>query len=180
MQLSPVSERALLSWLESQASPSVLSCKRNMWAKMSTEHWWSGTDRGNWSTRRKTSPTLNLTDLTLIDLGSNAGLCGEKPATDRLRHATVSFFFSFGATPPPPLGTSFTRFLDHTQRRTTVGRTPLDAWSARLRPLLTHTTLTTDRYRCPRWDSNPHSHSNRAALDPRLRLRGHWDWTTVF
>jgi hypothetical protein len=26
---------------------------------------------------------------------------------------------------------SFTRFLDHTQRRTTVGRTPLDVWSAR-------------------------------------------------
>ena len=25
----------------------------------------------------------------------------------------------------------FTRFLDHTQRRTTVGRTPLDAWSVR-------------------------------------------------
>jgi hypothetical protein len=26
---------------------------------------------------------------------------------------------------------SFTRFLDHTQRRTTFGRTPLDKWSAR-------------------------------------------------
>ena len=26
---------------------------------------------------------------------------------------------------------SFTRFLNHTQRRITVGRTPLDAWSAR-------------------------------------------------
>jgi len=31
--------------------------------------------------------------------------------------------------------TSFTRFLDHTQRRTTVGRTPLDEWSARRRDL---------------------------------------------
>ena len=30
---------------------------------------------------------------------------------------------------------SFTRFLDHTQRRTTVGRTPLDGWSARRRDL---------------------------------------------
>jgi hypothetical protein len=32
--------------------------------------------------------------------------------------------------PPPPLqwarASSFTMFLDHTQRRTTVGRTPLD------------------------------------------------------
>ena len=30
---------------------------------------------------------------------------------------------------------SFTRFLDHTQRRTTVNRTPLDEWSARHRDL---------------------------------------------
>jgi len=33
------------------------------------------------------------------------------------------------------------KFLDHTQRRTTVGRTPLDEWSARRRDLYltTHT-----------------------------------------
>ena len=37
---------------------------------------------------------------------------------------------------------SFTRFLDHTQRRSTVGRTPLDEWSARRRDLYltTHST----------------------------------------
>ena len=37
---------------------------------------------------------------------------------------------------------SFTRFLDHTQRRITVGRTPLDEWSARRRDLYptTHNT----------------------------------------
>ena len=29
----------------------------------------------------------------------------------------------------------FTRFLDHTQRRTTVGRTPLNEWSVRRRDL---------------------------------------------
>ena len=36
----------------------------------------------------------------------------------------------------------FLRFLDHTQRRTTVGRTPLDEWSARRRDryLTTHNT----------------------------------------
>jgi hypothetical protein len=52
---------------------------------------------------------------------------------------------------------SFTRFLDNTQRRATVGRTPLDVWSARRRDLYlaTHTTLTTDKCPCPRWDSNP-------------------------
>ena len=41
-----------------------------------------------------------------------------------------SFLFVFGETAPPQcaMASSFTRFLDHTQRRTTVGRTPLDEW----------------------------------------------------
>jgi len=40
------------------------------------------------------------------------------------------------------MASSFTRFLDHTQRRITVGRTPLDEWSARRRDLYltTHNT----------------------------------------
>jgi len=48
--------------------------------------------------------------------------------------------------------------LDHTQRHTTVGKTPLDKWSARRRDLYPqHTTLTRDRHPFPRWDSNPRS-----------------------
>ena len=109
----------------------------------------------------------------------------------------------------------FLMFLDHTQRRTTVGRTRLDEWSARHRDLyLTthdthnrqismppvgiepkisagerpaavgllwtsdqhvaetstwqHTTLTTDKYPCPRWDSNPRSQQVSG-----LRLHGY-------
>ena len=47
--------------------------------------------------------------------------------------------------PSPPQwdrASSFTRFLDHTQRRTTSGKTPLDGWSARRRDLYltTHNT----------------------------------------
>jgi len=40
------------------------------------------------------------------------------------------------------MASSFLRFIDHTQRRTTVGRTPLDKWSARRRDLYltTHNT----------------------------------------
>ena len=40
------------------------------------------------------------------------------------------------------MASSFLRFLDHTQRRTTVGRTPLDEGSARRRDLYltTHNT----------------------------------------
>jgi len=44
--------------------------------------------------------------------------------------------FIFDATAPQWARTSsFTRFLDHTQRRTTFGRTPPDAWLARRRDL---------------------------------------------
>ena len=42
--------------------------------------------------------------------------------------------FVFGATVPIRLG-PHSQFLDHIQRRTTVGRTPLDEWSARRRDL---------------------------------------------
>jgi len=56
--------------------------------------------------------------------------------------------FVFDATAPQwARASSFLRFLDHTQRRTTVGRTPLDEWSARHRDLYlttnnTHNTQT--------------------------------------
>ena len=52
----------------------------------------------------------------------------------------------------------FLMFLDHTQRRTTFGRIPLDEWSARRRDLYltTHDTQT-DKYPCLLWDSNPRS-----------------------
>jgi len=46
--------------------------------------------------------------------------------------------FVFVATAPPPQlarASSFTTFLGHTQRRTTVGMTPLEEWSARRRDL---------------------------------------------
>ena len=52
----------------------------------------------------------------------------------------------------------FTRFLDHAQRRTTIGRTPLDERSARRRNLyLTTHNNHKDKYPCPRWDSNTQS-----------------------
>ena len=49
------------------------------------------------------------------------------------------FFVCFWRDSPQwTMASSFTRFVDHTQRRTKVGRTPLDDWSARRRdPYLT-------------------------------------------
>ena len=59
----------------------------------------------------------------------------------------------FLAQQPPKwaMASSFTRFLHHTQRRTTVGRTPLDEWSARRRDLY----LTTHK-----------SHNRKASMSP--------------
>jgi len=63
----------------------------------------------------------------------------------------ILIIFLFGTTPPPPqpnwaMAPTFTRFLDHTQRRTTVGRTPLDEWSARCRDLYLTKHNTHDRH----------------------------------
>ena len=46
------------------------------------------------------------------------------------------FYIFFGATAPQwARASSFTKFLNHTQRRTTVCRTPLDEWAARRKDL---------------------------------------------
>jgi hypothetical protein len=51
-------------------------------------------------------------------------------------------FLLWRCDPTRVMASSFLRFLDYTQRRTTVGRTPLDEWSARRRDfyLTTHNT----------------------------------------
>jgi hypothetical protein len=74
------------------------------------------------------------------------------------------------------LASSFFRFLDHTQWHNTVGRIPLDEWSARRRDLyLTntqHSQQTNIHALCGVRTRNP---SRRPAADPRLIPLGHWD-----
>ena len=52
------------------------------------------------------------------------------------------FFLLWRCDPTWIMASSFLRFLDHTKRRTTVSRTPLDEWAARRRDLYltTHNT----------------------------------------
>ena len=64
-------------------------------------------------------------------------------------------FFFWRDSPQWARASSFTRFLDHTQRRTTVGRTPLDEWSARRRDLYLTTHNTHNKHPCSWCDSNP-------------------------
>jgi hypothetical protein len=47
----------------------------------------------------------------------------------------ILFFFSWHCRPTRVMAASFWRFLDHTRRRITVGRSPLGGWSARRRDL---------------------------------------------
>ena len=57
-------------------------------------------------------------------------------------HISYVHFFLWRCGPTRARASSFMRFLDHTKRRTTVGRTPLDEWSDRRRDLYltTHNT----------------------------------------
>jgi len=82
-------------------------------------------------------------------------------------------FFLWRCDSTRVITSSFLMFLDHTQRRTTVGRTPLDEWSARRRDLYltTHNRHTS----MPPGGIRTHDLSRRAAADQRLRPRGHWD-----
>jgi hypothetical protein len=91
---------------------------------------------------------------------------------DKMLSATFFFFFGM-ITPQWVLASSFIKFLDHTQWHTTVGRTPLDEWSAHRRDLWQHTTLTTDIHASG--GISTHDLSRWAAVHPRLRPRGHWD-----
>ena len=60
-------------------------------------------------------------------------------------------FYFLHSSPQWARASSFTRFLDHIQRRNTVGRTPLDEWSARHRDLYltTHNTVNRQTYTPP-------------------------------
>ena len=62
--------------------------------------------------------------------------------SERPRRYTFIYISFWRCDPTRVIASSFLRFLDHTQWHTTVGRTPLDEWSARRRDLYltTHNT----------------------------------------
>jgi len=98
---------------------------------------------------------------------------GPALVTNMLLHFVCLFVF-WSDSPQWARASSFTRFLDHTQGRTIVGRTPLEEWSARRRDLYLTTTLTTDRHPCL-CGIRTHNLSSRAAADLSLRPYGHYD-----
>jgi hypothetical protein len=94
-----------------------------------------------------------------------------------MRHTIFcSWWFLWHCDPTRARAVSFLRFLDYTQRRTTVSRTTLDEWSARRRDLYqtTHSTRVRQTSISPRGIRTPNL-SRRAAADQRLRPHGQWD-----
>ena len=59
--------------------------------------------------------------------------------------STQIFFFMWHCSPTRAMTSSFLRFLIHTKRRTTVGRTPLEEWPTRRRDLYLTTNNTHNR-----------------------------------
>ena len=74
---------------------------------------------------------------------------------------------------------SFTGFLGHTQRRTTVCRTALDEWSARRRYFYLTTHNTHNKHSSPSW-IRTHNFSRRADAGLRLKSRDRWDGVRGF
>ena len=94
------------------------------------------------------------------------------------RHVTgwpLPFFFWHNA-PQWARASSITRFLDHTQRRNTFDRSPLDEGSALRRDLYltTHDTHQQTNIHAPD-RIRAHNLSRQAAADLRLRPRCYWD-----
>jgi len=70
----------------------------------------------------------------------------------------------------------FVRFLDHTEWRTRVSRTPLDEWSARRRDLyLTTHNIHNRQTSMSTGGIRTHDLSKRAVAVPRLRPGLHWN-----
>jgi hypothetical protein len=86
------------------------------------------------------------------------------------------FFLLASTTHLRVSASSFLRFRDHTQWHDTVGRTPLDEWSACRRDLYLRNTQHSQQTNIHApggiQTRNP---SRRSAADPRLRPLGHWD-----
>ena len=100
----------------------------------------------------------NLILATLLSIFMRCIFPGKRAHLSKYVKYIKSYFFIWLNSPQWARASSFTRLLDHTQRSTTVGRTPLDEWSARCRDLyLTINNTHNRRTSMPRWDSNPQS-----------------------
>jgi len=100
--------------------------------------------------------------------------------TSKLPYRHNFLFFPRPNSPQRARASWFTTFLDHTQRRTTVVRTPLDEWSVRRTDLYLTTHNTHNRQTSmPPGGIRTRNPSSREVADSHLRPRGHWHRQTV-
>jgi len=86
-----------------------------------------------------------------------------------------SYHIFHGSITPSGLRSPHYRDFVITLKHSTLGKSPLEEWSARRRDLYLKKHNTHKRgISIPLWDSNPQS-QERAAADPRLRLLGYWN-----
>ena len=103
--------------------------------------WIGWVDWGDSRTRQRPSLSDKMqgTCLPLVTIEPASG-----PLSHNLRliENCLYIYFLWRCGPTWDMISSFLKFLDHTQRRTTVGRTPMDEWSTRRRDLYltTHNT----------------------------------------
>jgi len=90
-------------------------------------------------------------------------------------HLYIDSLFLARQPPQWARSSSFTRFLDCTQRRTTFGRSSGKVISSSQRPLPDNTQHSQRTNFHGPGEIRTHSFSRRAAVDLRLRPRGHWD-----
>jgi len=106
----------------------------------------------------------------------NYGLQTPKIFVNFNKYNYLYFFPLWRCGPTWAKASSFLRFLDHTQRRSTVGRTSLGEWSARRRDLyLTTHNVLHRQTSMPPGGIRTHNPSKRASVDPRPKPRGHWN-----
>lgn len=64
---------------------------------MNMKHWWNDTDRRSHKDSQKSVavPLCDATNSTRTGLAIKPGICGVRPATDRLRHGNAALFISW-------------------------------------------------------------------------------------
>jgi hypothetical protein len=121
----------LLAWV--WTTEQVLSVSSSYWAACTKRHGEDGS-------------TESMFDLYVV-----------REPGDLIMRNPLDFLFLWRCRPTRARASSITRFLDQTQRRITLGRTPLNEWSPRRRDSYLTTHNTHDRHPCSHRDSKPQS-----------------------
>ena len=110
--------------------------------------------------------------------GQHGTRTGFPPSTSvcLCQYYSTSAPFFWRNSPQWARASSSSRLHDHTQIHTTVCKTPLDEWSARLRDLYLTTHNTHNRHIHASGGIRTCNPSKRATAGPRRRTRGHQDW----